>query len=54
MQIVFVVVLISIAFSQDVTSLVRQLHSRDSRRQFCAEGHWLSHKVAIDPAQVIQ
>lgn len=37
---------------KDVTSLVRQLHSRDSRRQFCAEGHWLSHKVAIDPAQM--
>ncbi|KAK2569745.1 Ubiquitin-protein ligase E3C [Acropora cervicornis] len=29
-----------------------KLHSRDSRRQFCAEGHWLSHKVAIDPAQM--
>ncbi|XP_067028528.1 ubiquitin-protein ligase E3C-like [Acropora muricata] len=37
---------------KDVTSLVRQLHSRDSRRQFCAEGHWLSHKIAIDPAQM--
>ncbi|XP_068726665.1 ubiquitin-protein ligase E3C-like [Montipora capricornis] len=37
---------------KDVTSLVRQLHSRDSRRQFCAEGHWLSHKVGIDPTQM--
>ena len=37
-----------------MTSLVRQLHSRDSRRQFCSEGHWLSHKVAIDPTQVSQ
>lgn len=37
---------------KDVTSLVRQIHSRDSRRQFCAEGHWLSHKVSIDPTQM--
>lgn len=37
---------------KDVTSLVRQLHSRDSRRQFCPEGHWLSHKVIIDPTQM--
>ena len=37
---------------KDVTSLVRQLHSRDSRRQFCAEGHWLSRKIHIDPTQV--
>ena len=35
-----------------MTCLVRQLHSRDSRRQFCPEGHWLSHRVNIDPAQV--
>ncbi|CAH3047243.1 unnamed protein product [Porites evermanni] len=37
---------------KDVTSLVRQLHSRDSRRQFCAEGHWLSRKIHIDPTQM--
>lgn len=37
---------------KDVTCLVRQLHSRDSRRQFCPEGHWLSHRVNIDPAQM--
>ena len=39
-------------FLQDVTNLVKQLHSRDTRRQFCPEGHWLSQKVRVDPEQV--
>ncbi|CAH3116275.1 unnamed protein product [Pocillopora meandrina] len=37
---------------KDVSCLVRRLHSRDSRRQLCSEGHWLSHEVNIDPAQM--
>eukprot|EP00795_Rhopilema_esculentum_P004622 gene4622-20896_t len=37
---------------QAVTLLVRQLHSRDSRHQFCPEGHWLSPRIAINAEQV--
>jgi len=37
---------------QSVTSLIRQLHSRDSRHQFCPEGHWLSSRIAINADQV--
>ncbi|KAG8224519.1 hypothetical protein J437_LFUL004210 [Ladona fulva] len=28
-------------------SLLRQLHTRDARRPFCPEGHWISRQVAI-------
>ncbi|KAH0553850.1 ubiquitin-protein ligase E3C [Cotesia glomerata] len=30
------------------TGLLRQLHSRDLRRQFCPEGHWISSKPDFD------
>ncbi|XP_008557305.1 ubiquitin-protein ligase E3C [Microplitis demolitor] len=30
------------------TGLLRQLHSRDLRRQFCPEGHWISPKPEFD------
>ena len=32
---------------QSVTSLVKQLHARDSRRRFCADEHWLSPRAAV-------
>lgn len=32
---------------QSVTSLVKQLHARDSRRRFCADDHWLSPRAAV-------
>ncbi|XP_071445333.1 ubiquitin-protein ligase E3C [Hetaerina americana] len=28
-------------------SLLRQLHTRDARRPFCPDGHWISRQVAI-------
>lgn len=30
-----------------VVNLVRQLHSRDTRRPFCPEGHWLTVRVTL-------
>lgn len=30
-----------------MTSLVKQLHARDSRRRFCPEDHWLSPRAAV-------
>lgn len=27
--------------------MLRQLHTRDARRSFCPEGHWISRQVAI-------
>lgn len=30
-----------------VVGLVRQLHTRDNRRPFCPEGHWISKQVQI-------
>ena len=35
-----------------ISSLVRQLHTRDTRRQFCAKGHWLAPHVQINAAKV--
>ncbi|XP_032221291.2 ubiquitin-protein ligase E3C [Nematostella vectensis] len=37
---------------REVTHLVEQLHSRDTRRQFCPDDHWLSPKIHIDPNQM--
>eukprot|EP00794_Sanderia_malayensis_P007846 gene7846-8695_t len=37
---------------QGITQLVKQLHSRDNRHQFCPEGHWLSPRIAINADQV--
>ncbi|XP_076044121.1 ubiquitin-protein ligase E3C isoform X2 [Oratosquilla oratoria] len=28
---------------------LRQLHLRDTRRHFCPEGHWISHRIALPP-----
>ncbi|XP_077499840.1 ubiquitin-protein ligase E3C isoform X3 [Amblyomma americanum] len=37
-----------------VVSLLRHLYSRDSRRQFCPEGHWVSPRTAhISPDRVV-
>ncbi|KAK7488482.1 hypothetical protein BaRGS_00020267 [Batillaria attramentaria] len=38
-----------------ISTLVRQIHSRDSRRPFCVEGHWLAPHVSVQadkPSQI--
>nr|XP_037288795.1 ubiquitin-protein ligase E3C-like [Rhipicephalus microplus] len=35
-----------------VVSLLRQLYSRDSRRPFCPDGHWVSPRSAVLPERV--
>uniref|UniRef100_A0A131YMP7 HECT-type E3 ubiquitin transferase n=1 Tax=Rhipicephalus appendiculatus TaxID=34631 RepID=A0A131YMP7_RHIAP len=35
-----------------VVSLLRQLYSRDSRRPFCPDGHWVSPRTTVCPDRV--
>ncbi|XP_041360114.1 ubiquitin-protein ligase E3C-like [Gigantopelta aegis] len=37
-----------------ISSLVRQLHTRDTRRQFCPRGHWLASHIQINAAKPSQ
>ena len=38
--------------SQVISTLVRQIHSRDSRRPFCVHGHWLAPNISMQADKV--
>ena len=38
---------LTVSYARSVVLIVRQLYSRDTRRQFCPPHHWINDKIVL-------
>ena len=38
---------LTVSYGRSVVLIVRQLYSRDTRRQFCPPHHWINDKIVL-------